>query len=474
MNSPGTKFGLPYTGSTSLAGKISILNISTTSLTKVSVTSTNNAYLVFSDAPENVDGDVLALSSPTALYMDQSGKIQGAFRVLMFHNNRLDTTSGVWFGVTIYNPNSYPCEVRLFNRSSAAASKTSGAGNGISVLESWFDNDNWSYTSLGTLPADSSFMVWETDTDYEDNFVLLAQFGLFSTSSGNKPAPVWVKTWAQRGRVGYPETTATWRSHLAGWHSGATTSAHIRATIPHSELSVTATVEGGKFYFLDIDSEDPSGGSSANTPPPTSKITSAGFPLLAGTYAPLWCNYVYVPSSQKGWEYVADPLGFNQVTAAQEYRKGWDWADQHSESSSVTNNPSTGFYYKSTLTHTSGGNVFMKEYNYGEFGVDLNVTIKSSNGESFQVGVTPAYHSVVPPWTSQTVPGRGTPWVWYDKTDNTQRSSSSEDPAMGEVTVMHDSVTSYSFITSLTPGGTAPLRIVITPEGYTGYPVTST
>lgn len=135
MNSPGTKFQLPYTGSTSLSGKISILNISTTSPPTVMASSANDAFLVFSDAPENVDQDVLSTTQPTALYMDQSGKIVGDCRVLMFHNNHLNETSGVWFGVTIYNPNSYPCELRLRNRSNSAASVTSGAGNGISVLE---------------------------------------------------------------------------------------------------------------------------------------------------------------------------------------------------------------------------------------------------------------------------------------------------------------------------------------------------
>jgi hypothetical protein len=108
----------------------------------------------------------------------------------------------------------------------------------------------------------------------------------------------------------------------------------------------------------------------------------------------------------------------------------------------------TPYWYEST-NETPG--TWMWQWNYAEYGVNVNITIESTNGVPFQVCVTPADSS------------HGAPWVWYDHTDGVQGAVTGT-LSYGEAYVIKDGVTTFQFITSMTPGAYAPLRIAILPS----------
>jgi len=271
--------------------------------------------------------------------------------------------------------------------------------------------------------------------------------------SSGSPLPLDIQCWVRN----HGTATPTWGAPVLE-PTGA-----IRATIPHSYGHVTFPydVVANGVVCLDMNSQSPSQGptGACNTAPagwPTNQPAHQG---QAGctAVAPAYLTSGVVALARDAcrnafgtWCYAADPLGFDQKGPAKEYVAGWDWVDQALDG--AADPTETGFWYESTHWGRR-----LPRFNYGEYGMEVAFTIRSPEpSRRFRVGLTQAYaiHSI--------------PWAWYDETAGKAGAVPWHLIAGGYLSdrnqyLVADGETEWTFVTTLTAGAWAPLRLILQP-----------
>ncbi len=406
--------------------------------------------LVFSDGPEEIDAEVLKVApspdGPVCLYADKSGQLRGDVRVLLFHMN--DLPSGdLRLGLTVRNASDAPARLRLYRRNQQMTARAKGypAAAATGFMANWWRDNDWSFDEIQTLAAGACAIVAFGTIAPGEDFVYLGQLGLFDDMG--RPAALDVVTWAQRVDGPAPTGEATLDAPLAPWSVPAAGaykgnfSGKIRATLPHAEMAVDVTVPGGGSYFIDIDSND---------------CGADGRPAERQGEAPAWMTNAYVNEPSEPWPYAADPLGFvDRTKAAAEYLPGYDWVDAHAEGDG---DPTRTGYVRVSRRYRDrdGAWASQRTYNYGEFGVDVSVRVTSRNGKPFLLAATAAVDGE-----------EGRMVAWLDPATG-RVGALPPSLGMGQAVVLADDSTSAAVVTSVPPGGYAPIRLVVAPAGDPG------
>lgn len=403
----------------------------------------DDGFLVLSDAPEFLDPSNVGAAA-TTLYADVSGAIRGACRVMLFHVNRTGETRRL--GLTVQSLAAGPG--RLERPAQApVATDANGVRAGVNASRAWLDGLTHA-PAREPLGAGEARVLIDRAVAPGETLVAIVPFTLKDEAGG--PLPMAVQTWvAARGA---PEGRAedTWGAPLAPWATATNTSSKIRATVPHAWMEVSLDAPPDRPVFLDLAGVSPSGGAGAS--PGGGEPTPAGFPLggkTAGWLAPSH------PQAQtaRPWPYLADPAGFDGTAPAGEYVAGWDDADQRAEG--VADPPAhPAFWYRSERY-----GVFMRQWNYGEYGMALDLSVRSE--VPFALALTPAREKHACPWLwHEPKSGRsgGVPWQMISAgLLGTHYGGASS----GYVAVA--GTREHRFVTTVTPGAYAPYRVAIVP-----------
>jgi hypothetical protein len=423
----------------------------------------HDCYLVISDSPEDLT-DSNMTGNVATLYEDLSGSsqtsshhISGEVRVFLFHANKMSATN-LDIGFTIKNASTTTSGTLSWYSKSGQGKSTNAVQLGQQLAYDWFsDLDQWTVEKSESLGAGATASFWVSDVPYPPSssefYTAIMWYDLTLTDSSGNPLPMDVQVWARVNG----STDQTWGAPPLA------PTGKIRATIPHSEGTITFPYDysANGNIIIDAGAQDASQGPSTNNsspyqwptnqpqytgtvePPPYLEQTSTSVGSLASGACTVTINGV------AQWCYDSDPLGFSQSGTAGEYVAGWDWLDQNLDSASDPTTP--GMLYSSTYWGISN----LKQFNYGDYGVELHFNFSDpTSGHAFQLGFAPPYspHSA--------------PIAWYDKTNNVASEVPWSVISGGQLGytqeyIAADNATAFDFITTMTAGGTAPIRIVL-------------
>lgn len=406
--------------------------------------------LVISDAPEILDADIAA-SDGVTLYADRSGKITGA-RVLMFHQNQAGVPLSV--GLNVRSPRT-DARLSVAGRSQATAD-ANGTRAGHTVASKYFDAlaSRSRETDLrgGAVETVARFSVPPGQT-------LVVWYDLRLEDPAGNPAPLEIATFATtQARL---DAETTWQLPLAPWQTERNRSSKIRATVPSSRARVTVRVPKGltQGWFVDLSSMSPSGGEGQS--PGTAPFSPAGFPLR-GKPGPWLAPVTPLAETSGAWPYQADPAGFDGSSPAAEYVAGWDWADREAEGDPDPATPA--LWYRSKRY-----GVFMRQWNYGDYGCLIDWDVASEDGRPLRVAVTPAREKFSSPWAWVKRPpeSRGTdrgqsdrvPWDTITGGRLYHGTGGRESTAY----IIEDHAPAQCILTTVTAGAYAPFRLVVDP-----------
>lgn len=403
----------------------------------------DDGFLVLSDAPEFLDDTNLG-PGPATLYADVSGAIRGACRVLLFHVNR--TRSARRLGITVRNMGA--ASGRLTHPAAAPqAVDTNGVRAGVAASRAWLDS---LVARPVAEPLAAGAMAVVLDRAVAPGECIVALVPVALHDDAGEPLPFAVQTWAAAAGASRGRAEDTWAAPLAPWQTETNTSSKIRATVPHGWAQVTLEAAPERPLFLDFAAMSPSGGPGAS--PGSGDPGPAGFPLPGRTAEWLAPGHAQAETARP-WPYQSDPAGFDASSPASEYVAGWDDADQRAEG--VADPPSRpAFWYRSKRY-----GVWMRQWNYGEYGAALDITIRSE--AALSLAVTPAREK------------HACPWVWHDpargRTDGvpwemiTGGRLGTHYGGASSGYVLASGPTEHRFVTTVTPGAYAPYRVAIVP-----------
>ena len=406
--------------------------------------------LVISDAPELLDDDMTVADGKT-LYTDRSGKITGA-RVLLFHHNSSRTPLHV--GLSVKSPG-VPGHLTVAGRS-RASTDANGVRAGHTVASGYFETydaqpretalrpDVPEIVAHWALPAGQTLVAW-----YD--------LRLTDQAGGGTPLPMEVQTFVTPRPP--KDGALIWDLPLAPWQTERNRSSKIRATVPHSLASLTVRVPKGQDQglFYDLASMSPSGGEGHS--PGHAPFPPTGFPLR-GTPGPWLTPTLPLAETAGPWPYQSDPAGFDGQSPATEYVAGWDWADRHEEGDPDPSQPA--LWYRSERY-----GVWMRQWNYGEYGCLIEWDVASEDGRPLKVAVTPAREKFSSPWawlrrpadTGRVAPAQmdRVPWEVVSEGRLYTRPGGRESTAF----VVQDRTPSHRILTTVTAGAYAPFRLVV-------------
>lgn len=406
-----------------------------------------DGFLVLSDAPEVLDAENLG-EGPATLYADVGGRIRGRVRVLMFHTNRTGTARRL--GLTVRNLAQSGGALERPDRASACvAADANGTRGGVAATRGW----------LGTLvrPAAREALgagqaIVVLDQEVRPGETLVALVPLNLAGDDGEALPLAVQTWAAAAGAPRGRVEDTWQAPLAPWQTAHNTSSKIRATVPHAWARVTLDAPADRPVFLDLCAVSPSGGSGAS--PGQGDPGPTGHPLPGRTAA--WLSPSHAQAlTARPWPYQADPAGYDGRSPASEYVAGWDDADQRAEGVADPG-AQPAFWYRS-----SRYGVWMRQWNYGEYGCALDITVRSES--SLALAVTPARERFSCPWQwhepVRAVTG-GVPWETITAGLLGTRYGGSSTGY-----VVATGVREHRLVTTVTPGAYAPYRLAVVPRG---------
>lgn len=400
-----------------------------------------DGFLVLSDAPEILDPSNVDAGAAT-LYADVSGRIQGACRVLMFHINRTGVARRL--GLSVRSLAARGGRLELPGRL-PAATDPNGTYAGVVATRAWLDS--LVARPVGqSLGAGQAAVVLDAIVPPDQTLVALVPFAL--RDDAGLDLPLAVQTWVAPAGVRAARVEDTWDAPLAPWQTEHNTSSKIRATIPHAWAAVDVDAPPDRPTFLDLCAVSPSGGAGAS--PGAGDPGPVGHPLPGRTAA--WLAPTHDQARTAGpWPYQADPAGYDGASPATEYVAGWNDADQRAEGVA---DPAAApaFWYRSNRH-----GVWMRQWNYGEYGVALDLRIRSET--ALALAVTPARERFACPWLwHDPAQGRtgGVPWPTI-----TAGRLGTHYGGASTGYVVAAGASAHRLVTTVTPGAYAPYRVAI-------------